>query len=585
MRKHVLAVALAASTLFASCGAPRPHAGTSDVARRTSAASSSVSSNILREDYAGSAACSSCHSAIAEEWAKTPMHSMTRDAKSALVRAPFTGTALRFKTDSVDLSQSGTDRWVTVHSKEQGDHQYRVTRVIGGHYREDYAGVELSGGDEQILPISYLIFNSTFRYKGYSVMSRERPGLRAGPVWSRTCIFCHNTQPYFSTLLGTLPEGKGLVYQGITVDPLLPQAKRWSTTVGDRAGLDRALGAEIQHFGGTPREALVAQAIAATRGGFSGADLVEVGIGCEACHLGSSAHVRDPKTHTSLVPTSPFLAIQGDVTRAQSINHACSRCHQVLFTHYPYTWEGGDRARSPGGSHINSGEARDFMLGACSTRADCTRCHDPHAPDNQAKAKELEGRAGDQVCTACHDKYKTDEALKAHAHHDPAREGARCMSCHMPRKNMSLDLRLTRYHRIGSPTDADKQKDRPLECALCHADKKVSEILDTMESWYPARFDRTLPTLLYGSLDANVMRATLALGKPHEQAVALYVLGESKSKTDASAMAHELVNEYPLVRFYANAALVKTKGSPSPVDLNGTDEEITKQAAAWLGGP
>jgi hypothetical protein len=47
-------------------------------------------------------------------------------------------------------------------------------------------------------------------------------------------------------------------------------------------------------------------------------------------------------------------------------------------------------------------------------------------------------------------------------------------------------------------------------------------------------------------------------------------------------MAHELVNPYPLVRYYANAALAKTMGAPSPVDLNGTDDEIQRQAESWL---
>lgn len=585
-----LAVSLAA--VAAACG-PRP-----PVTKAPERGAASSRSNILRSDYAGSATCAGCHAPIADAWSKTPMHAMTRSAPQALVRAPFTGTALRFKSDTIDLAQLGTARFVSVRSKTEGDHVYRVTRVIGGHYREDFAGVEVTGvsadarivgdpGDELVLPMSYLIFSSSFRYKGYSVMSRERPGLRAGPVWNRTCIFCHNTQPYFSTLLGTLPGARGSVYQGLTVDPLLPEAKRWKTTVTDGPALDRALAAEISHFGGQPDPAqLVTQAVSSTRAGFDASDLVEVGIGCEACHLGSKAHSLDPSHATSLVPRSDFLSIDGvprdEGRRAAEINHACARCHQVLFTHYPYTWEGGERASSPGGSHINSGEARDFMLGACSTRADCTKCHDPHAPDNSARAAALEGRAGDAVCTGCHSKYATDDALRAHAHHDPAREGGRCMGCHMPRKNMTLDGRLGRYHRIGSPTDRDKQKDRPLECALCHADKSVRTILDTMEAWWGMRFDRTLPAFLYGSLDANVLGATLDRGKPHEQAVALYLLGESRSRASVAAMAHELTNAYPLVRSYANAALEKTLSESSPIDLNGTDDEIRASAESWL---
>ena len=52
----------------------------------------------------------------------------------------------------------------------------------------------------------------------------------------------------------------------------------------------------------------------------------------------------------------------------------------------------------------------------------------------------------------------------------------------MPKKNTGLGYQLTRYHRIGSPTDAARvEKDRPLECALCHADKSVASLVSTME--------------------------------------------------------------------------------------------------------
>ena len=49
----------------------------------------------------------------------------------------------------------------------------------------------------------------------------------------------------------------------------------------------------------------------------------------------------------------------------------------------------------------------------------------------------------------------------------------------MPQKNLGLGYNLTRYHRIGSPTEkARVEGDRPLECALCHADKTVEELTD-----------------------------------------------------------------------------------------------------------
>ena len=556
-----------------------------------------VSSNVLRADYAGSEACASCHADLSERWRRSPMHNMTREMPGAVVLAPFAGPALRFKDDRVDLEQHGDARFVRVTSPQFGDALYRVTRVIGGHHREDYAGVLVKdagaaspaqgASDELILPISYVIDAKRFRYKGYSVMSKERPGLRAGPVWSRSCILCHNTAAQLTGLLATLPHAARGAYQGAVVDSSLPSTLRWKTDVVDRPALDAALTDEIDHLGGsTDTDALVDRAIAVTRERFAAKDLVEVGIGCEACHGGSKAHAGDPRVRTSLLPQGAGVRVAppGDAAavHAQSVTRACARCHQVLFSHYPYTWEGGRRDQNPGGSNINSGEARDFLLGACTSRATCTDCHDPHAFDNGARARTFDTSAGDAVCVRCHARYEGVTAQRAHTQHDPAGAGGRCVACHMPQKNMSLDGGLGRYHRIGSPTDSLKSLDRPLECALCHGDKTVGVVLDDMQRLFGKTFDRGVETELYGSLDANVLEATLARGKPHEKAVALHLLGERRARGQARAIAAELLGEYPLVRTYADVALAKIFGEASPLDLNTADDEIRAQVAGWL---
>src|SRR5205807_6365840 len=128
----------------------------------------------------------------------------------------------------------------------------------------------------------------------------------------------------------------------------------------------------------------------------------------------------------------------------------------------------------------------------------------------QSRMRSLDGEAGDDVCLGCHASYRGATAVRAHTHHDPLQRGARCLGCHMPKKNMSLDNRLGRYHRVGSPTDPSKVlADRPLECALCHGDKRVEELVATMERWWNKRYDRAALRSLYGALDGRVMRATL----------------------------------------------------------------------------
>ena len=545
-----------------------------------------VSSNIRFSDYAGTKACAKCHSDHVASWLRSPMHNMTREAALADVRGPFDGTVFRLKDDTAKLDTEGGARFVTITSKRFGSGKYRVTRVIGGTHREDYAGV-LVGGDEtveRVLPVTYVFATRSLRYKGYSVMVKERPGLRIGPVWSETCIFCHNTAPHLSTVLGAIAGPSAGAYQGEVVDPLLPANLRASYVVTDARGLSAALAEEIARLGGKNAHPTPREAVSATRTRFRAEHLVEVGIGCESCHLGSAEHVRDPGTKPSLEPRSPFFEVKTKSgSRAERVNRACARCHQVLFSGYDPTWEGGSRKRNPGGSHINSGEARDLMLGACASKLSCVECHEPHAANATASLRALDAAGQDALCTRCHEQYASPDALRAHSHHDPAREGARCLSCHMPKKNMSLDGDLSRYHRIGSPTEPERVLlDRPLECALCHADESVESLAGTMEKWWNKSFERGALANLYGSLDANVMRATAERGKPHEQAVAFFVLGRARDRAAAPILASQLTHPYPLVRGYAKRALDSVAGAPVPIDIDADEAEIEARAKTWL---
>ncbi len=538
-----------------------------------------VSSNVRRADYVGSAACARCHAEIASSFARTPMHNMTRLARGADIQAPFDGAVFRFKGDAVTLETKNGERFMRIESRAGGKATHRVTRVIGGRVREDFAGVDVRGGDERVLPVSYLIEQNTLRYKGYSVMIRERSGLREGAVWNQTCIFCHNTSPYLLTMMGPL-AGRAPPYQGTVVDRLLPPDRRWDLEISDPHGLLAALKTEVAALGGeldaSDAQRGLAQAISVTRASFRGEHLIETGIGCEACHGGSREHAQNPRILPTFLPVSAFVRVKGDRTPAEQINRACARCHQVLFSRYPWTWEGGrrDSARA-GGSNINSGEARDMLLGGCAKELSCAACHDPHAP---RRAREDNG-----ICTNCHTQYAGKPQLAAHTRHSPDGAAGACIACHMPAKNMSLSSRLTRYHRIGSPTDPMRvMLDRPLECALCHADKTVEQVTVDMERLFGKRYERETLRALYGDLGKNVMTATLERGKPHEQAVALFVLGAQRRVDAAPLVAQALTHPYPLVREYARDALGAMFGRPCGVDLaSGEDAILAEAKKCW----
>jgi len=598
---------LIGAALGAHCGAarPKPSRSGTDVAAATGA-DTRTRSNILRGDYAGSESCARCHADIYSAWRGSPMHLMTRlpAGQAVRVHTPFAGAdgssavTFRFKDDTARLSERDGVRYVDLTSAQFGDHRYRVTRVIGGRYREDFAGVEEGGTDlrELLLPVSYVFETRSFRLKGYSVLVTERPGLRAGGVWSETCVFCHNTVPYFDALWGELAGPGAPNYQGTVVDHLLPRERRWRVDVDadGEAALRAAVAAEVSAVGGTPpragddRRAALGHGIHELRSHFGARDFVEIGIGCEACHGGSREHAADPRVRTDFGPRAPFLSVRseggGEITRAEQVNRTCARCHQVLFSRYSYTWEGETRrGGKPGGSSITSGEARDYLLGGCARQMSCAKCHDPHAEDRRADLDRLATPAGNAVCVGCHPQYAPAPALAAHAHHDPAGAGASCVACHMPKKNMGLGYALTRYHRIGRPDDpARVEHDRPIECALCHVDKTVAELVDKMEGWWGRKYDRAALEALYGTMQARPLQATLMRGKAHEQAVAVAVLGDARRTDALPSIAHQMANPFPLVRYYARRAFDGMSARPCPVDLDRPTAEIVAAVRACL---
>jgi predicted CXXCH cytochrome family protein len=596
-REMRLSIAVASVVLGVGCRSPTTGVNVGVTPARE------TRSNILRADYVGSATCAPCHADVYARWSASPMRKMTRDPDSAEIRAPFSGETFAFKGDQATMFREGSSRFVRMVSLKEGEHLFRVTRVIGNHYREDFAGVEIAStadrvqrgsSAEMILPVTYYFQTKGYRPKGYSVMTHERPGLFAGGVWNQTCIFCHNTVPGFDTLLGALAGPSPPGYQGVIVDRLLPPARQFTYRV-TRAGAFRKALADEEDFVSGAATDVAPDSQSAARAGiqalasrFQGRHLVEEGIGCESCHGGGREHSADPRILTSYAPRADFLDVEpasGQApSRALLINRTCARCHQVLFSRYPFTWEGGLRhGASRGGSSGTSGEARDFLLGGPARNLACTACHDPHALDKPEHLAELATPAGNSVCLPCHTSFASPEGFTDHAHHLPDGPAGSCIACHMPRKNMALDYSLTRYHRIGSPTDRERvEGDRPLECALCHADKSVAALVGDMERLWEKHYDRGKLRALYGDLDANALLATVERGRPHEQVTAAMVLAEHKMNSAAPQVARLLASPYPLARRFAAQALASMLDKPCTFDVDAAPED-TLQALAGCG--
>jgi hypothetical protein len=112
--------------------------------------------------------------------------------------------------------------------------------------------------------------------------------------------------------------------------------------------------------------------------------------------------------------------------------------------------------------------------------------------------------------------------------------------------------------------------------------KTVGEIVSDLERFWGKHYDRARLVDLYGDLDARPLVATIARGKPHEQATAIAALGERAGPDVLVPIASELVNRYPLVRYFARAALEKIAGRPCDVNLDQKDAQIQTDAKRWL---
>jgi hypothetical protein len=88
---------------------------------------------------------------------------------------------------------------------------------------------------------------------------------------------------------------------------------------------------------------------------------------------------------------------------------------------------------------------------------------------------------------------------------------------------------------------------------------------------------------LYGDdLNVNVLDATLARGKPHEQAAAIGALGEQRSTRAVPELAEQLSHPYPLVRAFAKRAIERVSGATIDFDVYAPADEVAAKARAWL---
>ena len=541
------------------------------------------------------------------------MHQMTRLPAEARIRAPFDGARFRFKDDSARFTQHGDERFVDIASPRFGDHLYRVTRVIGGRHREDFAGrrgrrhrpgapVVGDPRAELVLPVSYVFDTGSFRLKGYSVMVGERPGLRAGGVWNQTCIFCHNTVPVVRRALGARCTGPGApAYQGDGGRPAAAAPIDAGRCRGHRPrGAARGAAAEpsVSAVGArrAPRRPRDARAALA-----HGIRDLRARFGGRPPRRGRGRlrvlPRRQPRARRARPPAAPTFEPRSDFLarparrrrrrrpRAEWINRACARCHQVLFTRYPYTWEGGlRRSRRPGRQPHQLGRGARLPAGRLRPRRCPARpATIPTASDRRAALAALATAAGNRACTGCHAQLRRRRPRCAPTPTTIRRApAARASACHMPRKNMGLGYELTRYHRIGSP-DRPRRGSRAIARSSARSATPTRRVGGAGRRRWSAGGASATIAARCASSTADLRRAraggdrwrgaSRTSRRPRSRCWARRADRRGRRRRPPARQ------PVPLVRYYAQRALA-TLGRPCAVDLDRPTNEIAAAAAS-----
>ena len=396
--------------------------------------------------FVGSDACGRCHEDNHRSWHRTFHRTMTAEATTASVLGAFDGATLRHdgvvaKMDrATDRDGAGAFR-MTFTPDGGAPRAVTVARTVGSHRYQQYLAKE--GDTYWRLPVAWHVEEKRwFPMTGAFLFADDtrldvpgRPVFGGGVFdrhvtrWNDNCVFCHN--------------------------------------VGPNPGRD------------------------AVTGRFD-TKTAELGIACEACHGPGAAHVAanaDPlrrlwlRTREAADPT----IVNPARLPPQRSAEVCGRCHgqrladdvapflahgdpfvpgdDLALTTAPL-WRdtplGGDRAAfaarfwADGTPRLTAYEYQGLLQSRCAREGPltCTTCHGMHDgdPRGQLRAR-FRGAAADGMCTQCHAALAECAAAARHTHHDAAGEGARCVSCHMPRVVYGV-LDVHRSHRIEIPEPA-----------------------------------------------------------------------------------------------------------------------------------
>ena len=537
------------------------------------------SHNISPGDYVGPSSCAECHAQEYDRWSHHPHSRMNSNPAPQTVKADFANRRAKEPGGEALFETEGGAYYMSALRDGKRVRRFRVTRVVGSRFMQFFIGKQVEGPEprehalyrvEQKLPYGYDFGTQRWMPQSYfdpgppeyNALGKANfdPYAASDPYpWSGSCMPCHNTLPYLLRLAA--PGRFGFPDADLHVD-----LARWLDAFSTEMSSARA--AVTTHPLSLPDTLRL------------GPDnLVTMGISCEACHFGARDHVKDNERLPVFGPQSDVLQVSPADRRTSAelsrknpyaVNHICAQCHCAPIANYPC-----------GGGSSNSGEALDFLMGACASQLKCTMCHDPH------QARGAEGHDDQRevaVCVTCHAKYAAPEAAARHAGH-PASAKVTCLDCHMPRITQGL-MQAVRTHQIGSPTDSRMYATgQPNACNLCHLDKSVSWTAHAIfEKWGKrVGLEPSWAPAYGGNLERPVGEVWLESRSLAPRLVAVQAYARSPLARRSLPLLWNLLEDpVPCVRLYSLTALDRLLGTKleADYDVTGTPEQLKKEVTA-----
>ena len=304
---------------------------------------------------------------------------------------------------------------------------------------------------------------------------------------------------------------------------------------------------------------------------------------------GARAH-REPAASTRASSPSrrgSTSGLPGARPARRPTNRACARCHQVLFSRYPFTWEGAHGAtRRRAAATSTPGRGATSSSAGARARWRAPPATIPTRADAPGALAALATPAGNRVCTNCHAELAAPET-PARPRPSRARRRGRLLRRlphaaqeHGPRRHADALPPHRLAHRSGAGPRGPSTRVRALPSGG--------------HCWRPGRpHGGVVAQAVSAPAAGGALRlarrerdeATLERGKAHEQAVAVGVLGRDRTPGPRAHRA-QLVNEYPLVREWAKRALdalgAPAATAPPPPAPPGADAGCRKPGASGV---